>query len=106
MSRARLLVVALVVLAFVAFLALGGPRYFTFENLKAQQAALEEWRALHPWQTWAAFFALYIAFTSASLPAASLLTILAGAIFGFTWGVLLVSFASATTPRSSAHAST
>jgi len=94
-SRARLLVVALVVLAFVAFLALGGPRYFTFENLKAQQAALEEWRALHPWQTWAAFFALYIAFTSASLPAASLLTILAGAIFGFGWGVLLVSFASA-----------
>ena len=95
MSRARLLVVALVVLAFVVFLAAGGPRYFTFENLKAQQAALEEWRALHPGQALAAFFALYLAFTSASLPAASLLTILAGAIFGFGWGVLLVSFASA-----------
>ena len=95
MSRARLLVVALVVLAFAAFLALGGPRYFTFENLKAQQAALEEWRALHPRQALLAFFALYIAFTSASLPAAALLTILAGAIFGLGWGVLLVSFASA-----------
>jgi pyruvate/2-oxoglutarate dehydrogenase complex dihydrolipoamide dehydrogenase (E3) component/uncharacterized membrane protein YdjX (TVP38/TMEM64 family) len=94
-SRARLLVVALVVLAFAVFLALGGPRYFTFENLKAQQAALEEWRALHPRQALAAFFALYIAFTSASLPAAALLTILAGAIFGLGWGVLLVSFASA-----------
>ena len=56
MSRARLLVVALVVLAFVVFLAAGGPRYFTFENLKAQQAALEEWRALHPGQALAAFF--------------------------------------------------
>src|SRR4029453_16139655 len=43
----------------------------------------------------AGFFALYVAFTSASLPAASLLTILAGAIFGFGWGVVLVSFASA-----------
>ena len=50
---------------------------------------------MYPWQTMAAFFALYVAFTSASLPAASLLTILAGAIFGLGWGVLLVSFASA-----------
>ena len=95
MSRARLLVVAFLALAFVVFLAAGGPRYFTFENLKAQQDALEGWRAMYPWQSLAAFFALYIAFTSASLPAASLLTILAGAIFGFGWGVLLVSFASA-----------
>ena len=95
MSRARLLVVGFVVLAFVVFVAAGGPRTFTFDNLKAQQAALESWRAMHPWQTIAAFFALYVAFTSASLPAASLLTILAGAIFGLGWGVLLVSFASA-----------
>ncbi len=95
MSRARLLVVACLVLALVVFLAAGGPRFFTFENLKAQQAALEGWRAMYPWQTMAAFFALYVAFTSASLPAASLLTILAGAIFGLGWGVLLVSFASA-----------
>ena len=43
----------------------------------------------------AGFFAVYVAFTSLSLPAASLLTLLAGAIFGFGWGVLLVSFASA-----------
>jgi len=48
-SRARLLVVGLVALAFVVFLAAGGPRYFTFENLKAQQAALDSWRALYPW---------------------------------------------------------
>ena len=73
----------------------GGPAYLTFENLKAQQAALESWRAAHPGQAMAGFFALYVAFTSLSLPAASLLTILAGAIFGFGWGVLLVSFASA-----------
>ena len=44
----------------------------------------------------AGFLAVYVAFTSLSLPAASLLTLVAGAIFGFGWGVLLVSFASAT----------
>jgi pyruvate/2-oxoglutarate dehydrogenase complex dihydrolipoamide dehydrogenase (E3) component/uncharacterized membrane protein YdjX (TVP38/TMEM64 family) len=82
-------------LAIGVFFAAGGPSYFTFDNLKAQQAALEAWRAAHPWRAFGAFFAVYIAFTSASLPAASLLTILAGAIFGLGWGVLLVSFASA-----------
>ena len=82
-------------MAIGVFFAAGGPRFFTFDNLKAQQAALEAWRAADPWRAFAAFFAVYIAFTSASLPAASLLTILAGAIFGLGWGVLLVSFASA-----------
>jgi len=95
LSRARLLVAALVVAAIVAFFAAGGHRYFTFENLKAQQAAFEGWRAMYPWQSALAFFAIYVVFTSLSLPAASLMTLLAGAIFGLGWGVLIVSFASA-----------
>ena len=95
MSRPKLLVVFVFAVALVAFFAAGGQRYFTFENLKAQQAAIDAWREMHPWQTALGFFALYIAFTSLSLPAASLMTILAGAIFGLGWGVLIVSFASA-----------
>ena len=95
MSRARLAVVLLFIVALVAFFAAGGQRYFSFENLKAQQAALEGWREMHPWRTALGFFALYIVFTSLSLPAASLMTLLAGAIFGPGPGILLVSFASA-----------
>jgi pyruvate/2-oxoglutarate dehydrogenase complex dihydrolipoamide dehydrogenase (E3) component/uncharacterized membrane protein YdjX (TVP38/TMEM64 family) len=93
--RARLLVVGVIAVAAAVFFAAGGQRYFSFENLKAQQAALEAWREAYPWQSAAAFFSLYVAFTSLSLPAASLLTLLAGAIFGLGWGVLIVSFASA-----------
>jgi len=93
--RARLLVVGVFAVAAVVFFAAGGPRYFSFDNLKAQQAALEAWREAYPWQGAAAFFCVYVAFTSLSLPAASLLTVLAGAIFGLGWGVLIVSFASA-----------
>jgi len=95
LSRPKLALLLAFVVALLAFFAAGGPRYFTFENLKAQQAALESWRAMLPWQTALGFFALYIVFTSLSLPAASLLTLLAGAIFGLYWGVALVSFASA-----------
>jgi pyruvate/2-oxoglutarate dehydrogenase complex dihydrolipoamide dehydrogenase (E3) component/uncharacterized membrane protein YdjX (TVP38/TMEM64 family) len=94
-SRARLLVVAVLIVAFAVFVAAGGPRYFTFDNLKAQQAALEAWRGTHPLLAAAGFFAVYVAFTALSLPAATLLTLLAGAIFGLGWGTLLVSFASA-----------
>ena len=95
MSRARLAVAVCVVVAVAAFFAAGGPSYFTFDNLKAQQAALEHWREMHPWGAALGFVAVYIAFTSLSLPAASVLTVLAGAIFGPWLGVLLVSFASA-----------
>jgi pyruvate/2-oxoglutarate dehydrogenase complex dihydrolipoamide dehydrogenase (E3) component/uncharacterized membrane protein YdjX (TVP38/TMEM64 family) len=41
-----------------------------------------------------AYFALYLAVASLSLPGAALLTLAGGAIFGFFWGLLLVSFAS------------
>jgi pyruvate/2-oxoglutarate dehydrogenase complex dihydrolipoamide dehydrogenase (E3) component/uncharacterized membrane protein YdjX (TVP38/TMEM64 family) len=85
----------ILVAALVAFFAAGGQRYFSFDNLKAQQAAFEGWRAASPWQTALLFFVVYVAFTSLSLPAASLLTLLAGAIFGFAQGVVIVSFASA-----------
>jgi pyruvate/2-oxoglutarate dehydrogenase complex dihydrolipoamide dehydrogenase (E3) component/uncharacterized membrane protein YdjX (TVP38/TMEM64 family) len=95
LTRARLAVVLVFVLALAAFFAAGGQRYFSFDNLKAQQAALQAWREAHPAQAAGAFFATYVAFTSLSLPAATLLTILAGAIFGLAWGALLVSFASA-----------
>ena len=95
MSRTRIAVLALFALALGAFFAAGGQRYFSFDNLKAQQAALEAWRGAHPSQAAAVFFIVYVAFTALSLPAATLLTLLAGAIFGLGWGTLLVSFASA-----------
>lgn len=95
MTRHKLVVVFIFLIAVIVFFAAGGQRYFSFENLKVQQAALEGWRETHPRGAALGFFALYIAFTSLSLPAATILTVLAGAIFGLGLGTLLVSFASA-----------
>ncbi len=67
MSRSRLVLLALVALAAAAFFAFGGHRTLGFENLKAQQAAIEGHFASHPWQTAAGFFAVYVAVTG--LPA-------------------------------------
>jgi pyruvate/2-oxoglutarate dehydrogenase complex dihydrolipoamide dehydrogenase (E3) component/uncharacterized membrane protein YdjX (TVP38/TMEM64 family) len=94
-GRGRLLVLLVVVLALAAFFAAGAQRYFTFENIKAQQAAIDAYYQAHPGRTALLYFVLYIALTGLSLAgAATVLTLLGGAIFGLAWGTLLVSFAS------------
>jgi pyruvate/2-oxoglutarate dehydrogenase complex dihydrolipoamide dehydrogenase (E3) component/uncharacterized membrane protein YdjX (TVP38/TMEM64 family) len=93
-SRGRVLVLALIVVALGAFFAAGGQRYLGFENLKALQASIDAWYRAHPWQTVLVYFAVYVAVTGLSLPGATLLTLAGGAVFGLLWGTLIVSFAS------------
>jgi pyruvate/2-oxoglutarate dehydrogenase complex dihydrolipoamide dehydrogenase (E3) component/uncharacterized membrane protein YdjX (TVP38/TMEM64 family) len=93
-SRTRLLVAALVVVAIALFFAAGGHRYFTFESLQRQQAAIDAWYRAHPLQTVLLYFAVYVAVTGLSLPGATLLTLAGGAVFGLFWGTVIVSFAS------------
>jgi pyruvate/2-oxoglutarate dehydrogenase complex dihydrolipoamide dehydrogenase (E3) component/uncharacterized membrane protein YdjX (TVP38/TMEM64 family) len=94
MSGRRAAVLAALALLIAAFFAFGGHRYLGFENVKAQQAAIEGYYAAHPWQAAAAFFATYVAVTGLSLPGAAVMTLVAGAVFGLLWGTLIVSFAS------------
>lgn len=49
----------------------------------------------HPLATTLLFFVSYVAVTALSLPVATLLTLLGGALFGFWQGLLMASFASA-----------
>ena len=90
----RLLIAAALVAALVGFFAAGGPRYLTFDSLKAQQASLQAAYAAHPWRAALGFLAAYVAYTGLSLPGAALLTLVAGAVFGLLWGTVIVSFAS------------
>ena len=95
MSRARLVVLVIIAVAVAAFFATGSHRYFTFESIKAQQAVVEGYYREHPWRTVLAYLGLYIAFTGLSLVgAATVMTLIGGAIFGLLWGTLIVSFAS------------
>ena len=94
MSRGRFVVLILVVVAIAAFFASGAHRYFTFEQIKSEQARLAARFRADPAATVAVFFALYVGVAALALPGAALLTLAAGAIFGFFWGVVIVSFAS------------
>jgi len=91
----RLLVLLVVLAAIVAFFAVGAQRYFTFENIKAQRAAIDAYYQAHPVQTLLGYFLLYATLTGLSLAgAATVLTLIAGAVFGLLWGTVVVSFAS------------
>lgn len=93
-STRRWLLLALVALAIGAFFAFDPGRWLTLDALRAQRASLAATVALHPWASAALYFSAYVAVTALSLPAAVLLTLAGGALFGFGQGLLLVSFAS------------
>src|SRR5438309_6546679 len=94
MSRGKLGVVALLAAIVVAFFALDLRHYLTLDYFQAQHAALDSALQAHPAASMAAFFAIYVAVTGASLPGAGILTLVAGALFGLLWGTVVVSFAS------------
>jgi pyruvate/2-oxoglutarate dehydrogenase complex dihydrolipoamide dehydrogenase (E3) component/uncharacterized membrane protein YdjX (TVP38/TMEM64 family) len=93
-SRSRLALALVIVALVAAFFAAGGQRYLNFETIKAQQGAVLNYYASHAWQTALGFFLVYVAVTGLSLPGATLMTLIAGAIFGLLWGTVIVSFAS------------
>lgn len=95
MTRTRWAVLAAVLVLIAAFFATGLHRYFTLEHLRASREAIVAYRDAQPLLASAAFFGTYVAFAALSLPAAGILTVAAGAIFGLAWGLALVSFASA-----------
>ncbi|WP_027389471.1 FAD-dependent oxidoreductase [Chrysiogenes arsenatis] len=66
----------------------------TFEALKAKQQAWAEIHHDNTVATLALYFIVYVIATAISLPGAVILTLAGGALFGFTTGLLLVSFAS------------
>jgi len=94
MDRKRLLLLAVIAAAIAAFFAFDLRQYLSLEFFQASRARIDALYAAHPWQTAAAFFAVYVAVTALSLPGAAIMTLVAGAIFGVVTGTVLVSFAS------------
>lgn len=83
----KIAILGVLVGAIAAFYLNGGQEYLSlsfFKQLVAEQ----------PLQAGLLFFLIYVGVTAASLPGAAIMTLIAGAVFGFSWGLLLVSFAS------------
>ena len=96
MNRKRILLVITLASLAVAFFWFGGSQYLSLESLKTQRQAIADYQLAQPIVTAGLFFLFYVAVTALSLPGAAIMTLAAGAIFGFAAGTLLVSFASTT----------
>ena len=96
MTTFRWLVLFLLAGLISAFFVFDLGALLTLENIKAEQTRLTAVLDTRPLLFPLVFFAIYVAVTALSIPGAALMTLIAGALFGFWWGLLLVSFASST----------
>jgi uncharacterized membrane protein YdjX (TVP38/TMEM64 family) len=84
------IIAALIVLFFLFDLQ----QYLSLEYLKQSREGFQELYAENMIMVLGGFFLLYIAVTALSLPGAAVMTLAAGALFGFWTGIIIVSFAS------------
>lgn len=89
------IIIALLALVLIGvYFAFDLQQYLNLQTLKDQKDALAEFNANNPITMAAAYFFTYVIFTALALPAAAILTLAGGAVFGFWQGLILVSFAS------------
>lgn len=69
-------------------------QYFSLDYIKEQQSAFDALYQGNPALILGGFFALYVIVTALSLPGAAIMTLAAGALFGFWIALAMVSFAS------------
>ena len=94
MNKGKIAVIAVIVVAIVAFVWLDLGRFLDLEHLKSRQADIDAFYREHPLMVLGAYFVAYVAVTGLSLPGAAIMTLAGGAVFGLLWGTVVVSFAS------------
>lgn len=94
MSQFRLFLLIGIAIMFGAFFYLDLQQLLTLDSLKSQRENILHYRNNNPILATAIYGLIYIAVTGLSLPGATILTLAGGAVFGFFWGTLIVSFAS------------
>ena len=94
MNKKQLVVLLVIAAAFAAWLLLDLGSYLEFDALRERMG---DWRAYYeenPLWAGGAYFLVYVLVTGLSLPGAAVMTLAGGALFGFWYALLLVSFAS------------
>jgi pyruvate/2-oxoglutarate dehydrogenase complex dihydrolipoamide dehydrogenase (E3) component/uncharacterized membrane protein YdjX (TVP38/TMEM64 family) len=90
----QLAITALLAGAAIAWFYFDLGSYLQLSVLRENLAQLQHWYAQHPVLAGAIYFSIYVVVTGLSVPGAAIMTLAGGALFGFWYGLLLVSFAS------------
>jgi len=94
MSKGKLIAIAVIAALIISFFVFDLGQYFTLEKIKEIKDDVIALYDENPIKTALSFFGIYVAIAALSLPGAAILTLVAGAIFGLSKGVIIVSFAS------------
>lgn len=89
------IILGVIFVSLIILLGVNFGQYLTLENAKAQQAELAAFISENFVVAVLTYFLAYVAITAFSIPGAAVVTLLGGALFGFSTGLLIVSFASA-----------
>lgn len=90
----KIFIVLSILVLIACFFIFDLQQYFDFAYIKSKQQAIADYYQANPLQSILIFFVVYVLATSLSLPGASILSLLAGAIFGLLLGSVLVIFAA------------
>ncbi|MFV0574808.1 MAG: FAD-dependent oxidoreductase [Vibrio sp.] len=85
---------AVVILLVSLFFAFDLQHILTLNGIKARMDDFRAWQQSSPFLIGLCYFFIYILITALSLPGAVILTLAGGALFGFTTGLFIISFAS------------
>ncbi len=94
MSKGKLIAIAVIAALIISFFVFDLGQYFTLEKIKEIKDDVIALYDENPIKTVLSFFGIYVAIAALSLPGAAILTLIAGAIFGLSKGIIIVSFAS------------
>ena len=94
MKPKKIILLAVFVALLASFFIFDLGQYLSLDYLKSQQSRLLDWYQQNPAITIAGYFFIYVVVTGLSLPGATVLTLIGGAILGLVTGVIVISFAS------------
>ncbi|MFO7788831.1 MAG: FAD-dependent oxidoreductase [Halospina sp.] len=94
MNNSKKIVIGVIALLIGAFFLFDLGRFLELAVLKEHQASLAALIEENLLSSLALLFVIYVAVTALSLPGAAVMTLAGGALFGFGWGLLVISFAS------------
>jgi len=93
-SIKKIAVLSVIALAITAWFYFDLGSYLQFDTLQERVGELRAWYGENPALAGLLYFALYVGVTALSVPGAAIMTLAGGALFGFWYALLLVSFAS------------
>lgn len=88
----KIILVSAIIALIISFFVFDLHQYLDFAYIKSKQQAIAAYYQANPLQSIIIFFVVYVLTTSFSIPGASILSLLAGAIFGLLLGSFLVIF--------------